>query len=82
MWFNTARILRFPVEFWTIRPRQPSLPALGLEMKATNQFAGVAKTGTDDWFKRAHDTIFKQFIYMTSEEVQREHWVLRSEEEE
>ena len=66
--------------FWTIKPRQSSLPALGLEMKATNQFAGVAKTRTDDWFKRAHDTIVKQFIYMTSEEVQREHWLLRSED--
>ena len=63
---------------WTMgRPGESGRLALGLEMKATKRFDRVQKTITDDWFTRAHETILKHFIDMTSEDVQREHWGLR-----
>ena len=65
---------------WTInKAGQSGLPALGIEMKATNRFASVRKTGTDDWFWRAHDETLKHFMNLTSEDIQRDHWRLRAE---
>ena len=65
-----------------VDPQRPGQPLLALETKASNQFAGIQKTLTDGWFQRAHDTIIKYFMDMTSEEVQREHWGLRTEDPE
>ena len=66
---------------WTmIRPGEAGRHALGLEMKAIERFGGVPKTGTDDWFGRAHDSMLRHFLDITSSDIQREHWGLRVEE--
>ena len=60
--------------------QQSNQSVLALEMKANTRFGGVHKTETDDWFQYAHDAILKYFVEMTNEEVQREHWGLRTED--
>ena len=53
-----------------------------LEIKASTQFGGVPKPETDDWFRQAHYEIIRDFMSMTNQEVQREHWGLKTEDTE
>lgn len=61
-----------------VDPQQSDQPVLALEMKASNIFGGVQRARTDRWFQKAHDTILEHFISMTNEQVQRDHWGIRT----
>ena len=70
--------LSFRVRTMVDRDRS-EVPALLIETKASTRFVGVAKSATDEWFVRAHDTILDNFVKMTNEDVQRHHWGRRTE---
>ena len=63
-----------------VDPQRSGRPVMALEMKANKRFGGVQKTNVDGWFERAHDTIIRYFMTMTSEDVQRDHWGIRTED--
>ena len=53
---------------------QPSKNMLMFEIRAQGSFSRVAKSSTDEWFERAHDTIEQCFLRMTAPEIQRNYW--------
>ncbi len=63
-----------------VNPMEPDRPVLALEMKASNEFGGVRKVETEEWFQHAHDTLLDHFIRLTDEQVQRKHWGMRTED--
>ena len=56
------------------RVRQPDTPVLIFEIRASGRLGQVAKSGTDEWFERAHDAIIECFLAMTSREIQTRLW--------
>ena len=62
-----------------VDPQRSGQPVMALEMKANKRFGGVQKISADGWFERAHDTIIRYFMTLTSEDVQREHWGIQTE---
>jgi uncharacterized protein (TIGR04255 family) len=53
---------------------QPEVRLLIFEIKASGRVGKVAKSGTDEWFERAHDAIIKCFLDMTSRNIQNRFW--------
>lgn len=53
---------------------QPSNCMLMFEIRAQGSFARVAKSATDEWFERAHDTIEQCFLKITAPEIQEKYW--------
>lgn len=79
--YQSEEEMSLSTRIWTmVRSGEPGRSALGLEMKTINRFDGVPKTATDDWFRRAHDTMLKHFLDITSKDIQRDEWGLRTEE--
>ncbi len=79
--YQAEEEISLSTRIWTmVRPGEPGRTALGIEMKTIKRFEGVPKTATDDWFRRAHDTMLRHFLDITSEDIQREYWGLRTEE--
>ncbi len=58
-----------------VKTQQQNAPVLAFEIKASGRIEGVAKTVSDEWFQRAHDSIIKCFAHMTSTNIQEKHWI-------
>lgn len=56
------------------KKQQPDLPVLVFEIKASGRFGQITKSRADEWFERAHDTVEKHFVDMTSSEVRMNVW--------
>ncbi len=59
-----------------VNPQQSNAPILVFEIRASGRIGGVTKTGSDQWFQRAHDSINACFKHITSLDVQKNHWGL------
>ena len=57
-----------------VRIEQAAVAVLVLEIKAGGRLGQVAKSGVDAWFERAHATIFKCFVNITSRDIQNRYW--------
>lgn len=63
------------------KPNQTDSRVLILEMKAVGSFPGVRRSATDDWFQRAHASIFEVFVDITGDDIQRDYWGKREVEQ-
>ena len=57
-----------------VRIGQTEVAVLVFEIKASGRLGQVAKSGVDAWFERAHDTIFRCFLSITSKDIQNRYW--------
>ena len=57
-----------------VKTQQQNAPVLIFEIKTSVRFERVAKSRADEWFERAHDTIIKSFLGMTSRDIQDRLW--------
>lgn len=54
--------------------KNPEIPALVFEIRATGRLGQAQKSDADKWFDRAHTAIINCFLGMTNPEIQHKYW--------
>ena len=57
-----------------VKDQQQNELVLIFEIKASGRVGQIAKSGTDEWFERAHNAIIECFVGMTSPDIQKRYW--------